>query len=156
MTHHFLKLLPLIQQLVVKLGVHRTRTGHELGMTNMLLGILDTIRRNSGCIVRSIADENLVSVPAASRMVSELVTKRLVIRESDPRDRRLVHLSITPDGDAVIQKIHAEAGIILGKMLDIMSPVELDALETGLLAFVRAMQENPAFSQGQLNKTTSE
>jgi len=108
----------------------------------MLLGVLSTIHDKGGCIVREVADENLISIPAASRMITDLVKKGFVIRKSDATDRRIVHLEITDAGEIAIQVIHHEAGLLLEKMLKSMNQDELDALEKGLLAFIRAMQEN--------------
>jgi DNA-binding MarR family transcriptional regulator len=144
MTHHFLKILPLIQQLVVKLGVHRTKTGGQYGLTNMLMGVMGSILQRKDCNVRAVADENLITLPAASRMVTDLVKKGFVTRSPSQADRRVVYLHLTPGGEKIMEVVHQEAGELLGSLLDKMSIPEREALEVGLLAFVKAMQENLA------------
>ncbi len=144
MTHHFLKILPLIQQLVVKLGVHRTKTGGQYGLTNMLMGVMSSILHKKDCNVRAVADDNLITLPAASRMVTDLVKKGFVTRSPSQTDRRVTYLHLTPSGEKTIEVVHQEAGELLGDLLDKMSLPEREALEVGLLAFVKAMQEKLA------------
>ncbi len=141
MTHHFLKILPLIQQLVVKLGVHRTKTGSQYGLTNMLMGVMGSIIQRKDCNVRAVAEDNLITVPAASRMITDLVKKGFVSRSPSQTDRRVIYLHLTSDGAKIREVVHQEAGELLGDLLDRMSVPEREALETGLLAFVKAMQE---------------
>jgi DNA-binding MarR family transcriptional regulator len=47
----------------------------------------------------------LLSQPALSRMVDRLAGRGLVARETDPRDRRGVQLSLTPAGAGLQQRI---------------------------------------------------
>jgi DNA-binding MarR family transcriptional regulator len=48
-----------------------------------------------------------VSLPAASRMVDDLVRRGLVERHEDVEDRRMKRVSITRDGRAVIDRLNA-------------------------------------------------
>ena len=48
-----------------------------------------------------------VSLPAASRMVDDLVRRGLVERHEDVADRRMKRVSITRDGRAVIDRLNA-------------------------------------------------
>jgi DNA-binding MarR family transcriptional regulator len=48
-----------------------------------------------------------VSLPAASRMVDDLVRRGFVERHEDTEDRRMKRISLTDDGRAVIRRINA-------------------------------------------------
>lgn len=141
MTHHFTKFIPLLQQVVVKLGVHRCKTGYEYGLTNMLMGILGTLSQFPNSNLRKVAQENMITLPAASRMVNDLVKKNLITRINDSRDRRAVLLNITSLGQQVTTQVHQELGTILEKLLDKMSNQEQHELEIGLAGLVRAIIE---------------
>jgi DNA-binding MarR family transcriptional regulator len=48
-----------------------------------------------------------VSLPAASRMVEDLVRRGFVERREDVEDRRMKRVSLTPDGRAVSRRLNA-------------------------------------------------
>ena len=48
-----------------------------------------------------------VSLPAASRMVDDLVRRGLVKRHEDPQDRRMKRVSLTDSGRSVIRRLNA-------------------------------------------------
>jgi DNA-binding MarR family transcriptional regulator len=49
----------------------------------------------------------LVSLPAASRLVDDLVRRGFVERHEDLEDRRMKRVSLTADGSAVIRRLNA-------------------------------------------------
>jgi DNA-binding MarR family transcriptional regulator len=136
-----MKLLPLLQQILIKVGVHRTKTGRESGLTNMLINAIRIIHDNENCTMRMLAKESLISPPAATRIVNDLIKKKMVCRETDPSDRRLVRLNITPQANEVFTNIHAEAAGILTRIFEKLNEKEKDALIFGLEGFVRAVLE---------------
>lgn len=140
-VERFWEVLPLLQQILVKVGIHRTRTGLELGLTNVQLGILGTVIHNEGCTMRQVAQEHSIVPSAATRLVDELVAKDLVERQTSDRDRRVVRLMISPRGREIIDKVHEEAFPLLARILKKMRPAEQEALITGLNALIRAVGE---------------
>src|SRR4051794_30349069 len=52
--------------------------------------------------VRELAEAAGVSSPTATRMLDGLERRGLVVRERSERDRRAVHLSLTPAGAAAV------------------------------------------------------
>jgi len=134
-----MKILPLLQQVLIKVSVHRTKTGRESGLTNMLINAIRIIHDNENCTMRMLAKESLIAPPAATRIVNDLIKKKLVRREIDPTDRRLVRLKITPHASEIFTRIHIEAVEILTHVLEKLSDKEQDALIFGLEGFVRAV-----------------
>jgi DNA-binding MarR family transcriptional regulator len=49
-----------------------------------------------------------VTMPTATSSVNSLVSGRYVARRRSPRDRRVVHVSITAKGRKVLEKLHEE------------------------------------------------
>ena len=139
--HKLMKLLPLLQQVLIKVGVHRTKTGRESGLTNMLINAIRIIHDNENCTMRTLAKESLIAPSAATRIVNDLIKKKLVRREADPSDRRLVRLKINPQANELFANIHIEAAGILTRVLEKLNDKEQDALIFGLEGFVRAVLE---------------
>ncbi|HME55910.1 MAG TPA: MarR family transcriptional regulator [Candidatus Lokiarchaeia archaeon] len=137
--YKLLKLLPLLQQVFGKVGVHRTKTGRDAGLTNMLINAIGIIHENEKCTMRMLAKELLIAPPAATRIVNDLIKKKMVRRETDPSDRRLVRLRITPHASEIFYNVHVEAAEILARVLARLNEEEQDALIFGLEGFVRAV-----------------
>ncbi len=83
-------IFPLLQQVLIKVGVHRTKTGRESGLTNMYINAIRIIRDNKNCTMRQLAKELLIAPPAATRIVNDLIKKDLVERITDSSDRRII------------------------------------------------------------------
>ena len=144
MSHHeehLLQLLPLFQQVLTRVGIHQTRTGHRLGITNLQMSALGSVASHDDCMMRELAEDMLVSLPAATRIVNDLVEKSLIERIADNKDRRVVRLRITQPGLATMKTVHEEATALLGTILEKMSKEELDALIVGLDSFINAVIE---------------
>lgn len=134
-----LRLLPLLRQIVTKVGVHQTRTGTDLGLTNQHLGALGTVSQHDNCTMRELAEGVSVAPPTATRIVNDLVEKELVERVSDPQDRRVVRIGITQKGRETIDQVHQEATDLVAQILERMSDGEQEALLVGLTSFIDAL-----------------
>lgn len=75
-----------------------------LSQLKLLHHLDDAARRLT---LREAAEYAHVSLPAASRMVDDLVRRGFVERHEDTGDRRMKRLSITADGRAVIRRLNA-------------------------------------------------
>jgi DNA-binding MarR family transcriptional regulator len=72
----------------VKLLHHLEEAGHELTL-------------------KEAAELVLISLPAASRTVDDLVRRSFVERHEDVEDRRMKRVTLTDDGRAVIRRLNA-------------------------------------------------
>jgi len=135
-----LRLLGLLPQVLTRVGVHRTPTGAELGLTNLQMGVLGALLHRDGCTMSELAENQMVVRSGATRIVNDLVRAGLVERQADAADRRVVRLRITPRGREVVATVHREAPQVLGIILARMSESDQEALLRGLESFVRAVQ----------------
>jgi DNA-binding MarR family transcriptional regulator len=78
----------------------------ELSLTQIkLLHHLDDA--SSELTLKEAAESVHVSLPAASRMVDDLVRRGFVLRNEDAEDRRMKRVRLTDDGGAVIRRLNA-------------------------------------------------
>jgi len=78
----------------------------ELSLTQIkLLHHLDDA--SSQLTLKEAAESVHVSLPAASRMVDDLVRRGFVVRNEDAEDRRMKRVRLTGDGGAVIRRLNA-------------------------------------------------
>jgi len=73
-----------------------------------------------------------VSLPAASRVVDDLVRRGFVQRHEDAADRRMKRISLTNDGRAVLRRLAAARLIGLEQFVESLSGPELRALAQAL------------------------
>ncbi|MBU7007174.1 MarR family winged helix-turn-helix transcriptional regulator [Phosphitispora fastidiosa] len=79
-----------------------------------------------------------ISYPAATKAISRLSEKGLVIRKHDPEDRRNIFVEITPLGQEVTSKVKPEKLKRLGSLLNKMPPKDLKNLRRGIESFLLA------------------
>jgi len=89
--------------------------------------ILRHIRRGRDS-VSALAEAKNISRPAISQSVDLLVTRGLVIRAIDPHDRRHVKLSLTTDGNALMDAVFGDTRKWMMKTLEPLSAGEIQAL----------------------------
>ena len=103
----------------------------ELSLTQIkLLHHLEAADRALG--LGEAAEMVRVSLPAASRMVDDLVRRGLVERHEDTADRRMKRVSLTDEGRAIIRRIGAARLTGLQQFVDGLTDSERRALERAL------------------------
>jgi DNA-binding MarR family transcriptional regulator len=88
--------------------------------------------------VGAIASGLNISNAAAAKLIDRLVKKRLLIREEDSRDRRVLKIKLTPAGAGLLTQITRIETEQLNQILARMSTAEFDALQLGLIGFLKA------------------
>ena len=78
-----------------------------------------------------------------SRLAAELERKGLLVRERDPRNRRLYRLRLTDEGRAVHRRMRTVFHQQYVRWSDNISESEREALLAGLTAFVREVFRHP-------------
>lgn len=63
---------------------------------------------NPGCSLKELAERFSITNPSANDLVEKLVNLKLVKREDDKKDRRIIHLYLTDKGKNLIKKIMKE------------------------------------------------
>lgn len=85
-----------------------------------------------------------VGVSTVTGVVDRLVEHGLVVRQTDPDDRRLSHVVVTRDGAALVDRLWGSRRDYLGQMLDRLTPEERSALLTALEHMLSVISEHPA------------
>ena len=77
-----------------------------------------------------------VSLPAASRLVDDLVRRGYVVRHEDETDRRMKRVRLTEAGSAVIRKLNAARMRGLRQYIEILTDAEREPLAAALSALL--------------------
>jgi len=90
------------------------------------------IRRNPESSLRALAHHLGLTSPTVSKMVDGLVLNRLVKRESSSRDRRKVTLTLTSQGQAVLERARNGTQARLAEVLSPLTPEENDTVNQAM------------------------
>lgn len=111
---------------------------------SMTVGQFQVLRRirNGIDTVSALAEANRTTRPAVSKAVDVLVNKGLVSRLPDERDRRHIHLTLTPEGQRLLEAVYAQAESWLRDKFQSLSPDELAALRQALPILQKAFENS--------------
>lgn len=103
-------------------------------MSRTASGTLATLDRHGPSRLTALAAREGVTQPAMTQLIGRLQDAGLVSREADPADRRVVQVSITGEGRAVMARRRAERAERLSTLLGQLSPEHRQALASALPA----------------------
>ncbi|WP_346776672.1 MarR family transcriptional regulator [Streptomyces sp. HNM0574] len=105
----------------------------EEGLTRPEFDILGTLRRTGRELTPGrIARETFASGAAVTKRVKELERRGLLARRPDDRDRRVAHLSLTDEGQALIDRLLPEQLRYEAVLLSGLDAGRRDELSDGL------------------------
>jgi DNA-binding MarR family transcriptional regulator len=90
------------------------------------LELLATIKHTQPISFKNLAQQLCVSPGAVSQMAESLESAKLIQRETDPNDRRIVHLSITKKGDRLLGDLTKQRQRAMKSAMEILSNEELE------------------------------
>ena len=70
--------------------------------------ILDALAEEGDLSMQQLARRMFKSISTMTRVVSQLVRRGYVKRRQDPEDRRIVYVSITPQGKAIVAAVNRD------------------------------------------------
>ena len=85
---------------------------------------LGFIGAHSGARLAELADYLGLSVPTTSRLVTQLVGRRMVTRTTDRTDRRRAPLRLTPAGRRALEQAFAAARAIVAERMATLAPAQ--------------------------------
>ena len=85
-----------------------------------------------------------VTLSTVSGLVERLVEAGCVARHDDPVDRRQVVVTLTPEGDALIERFRDLNRSQMRSLLVLLSDDDLDAVERAVTALTRAAERRSA------------
>lgn len=121
-------------------GHVRTIAEEQFNITVEQFHILRHIRKGASS-VSALAEVRMISRPGVSQIVELLVDKGLVDRQRDPDDRRYVQLSLTAEGDRLLDAIfNTNRAWMMEKMAG-LTPVQLDEIVRALASLQQIFDE---------------
>jgi len=113
----------------------------ELDLTYAQSQLLFYVGEHASCHMGDVAKAFGVTLPAVTHIVDRLEEKQFVVRGSDPADRRVYVLELTPQGTALARELHALQMRSLERVLARMTAEDRQRVIRGLEALVDAATE---------------
>ncbi len=100
------KALVLIHQLIKLYQFSSEEVCESFGITRAELDIISFLHNNPGMdTAKMICEIRFLKKSIVSQSIDKLVKRGFVKKRADADDRRLLHLSLTPDADECVDKI---------------------------------------------------
>ena len=99
------------------------------------------VGRRPGRPVSEVAQELGLAPNTVSTIVSRLVTRGLVVRATDPDDRRVGRLSLTPAAQESADAARARRRQVLAAALDALDPAQVEQLRVGVAALAALAEQ---------------
>ncbi|WP_345605074.1 MarR family winged helix-turn-helix transcriptional regulator [Pseudonocardia adelaidensis] len=103
--------------------------------------VLMMVSKRAGRSVADIADELGLAPNSVSTIVTQLVGAGLLVRETDPQDRRVGRLTLTPRAQEALDSARARRRGVLHEALDRLTPRQLADLAAGIDALEALAEE---------------
>lgn len=90
--------------------------------------VLATVSASGPLTLGELAELERVASPTITKVINLLQERGLVEKLSDPADRRFVRVSLTPDGNTLLDRTRARKTAWLARQLQDLPPDELEQL----------------------------
>lgn len=98
-------------------------------MNPMQMHGMVVIADHSNITMKEFADHLHISSPSATSFVDRLVKLRLVARSADEKNRKLVHLSLLPEGRVALERAMKEHSEVMHDLFSLLQPNDQEQLE---------------------------
>jgi len=113
----------------------------RFGMTRAQWGVLFRLQRNEGLKQSELADLLEVQPITLTRLIDRLCDNGLIERRSDPNDRRVKRLFLTPAAKPVLEKVTATAETMMASVLAGLEPAAREAMRASLAIMKRNLRQ---------------
>ncbi len=96
----------------------------RLHITMLQIEALWCIKKKEHAHMGDIAENFSITMPTASSLVDKLITTRLAKRASDKKDRRIVRISLTREGERLLKEVSKQRKNKINKLLSYLSDVD--------------------------------
>ena len=111
---------------------NKWKKGAIHGISNAQFRILMFIQRHPGAALQEVARHLGLTSPTTSTTVDELVKTQLVLREPSTEDRRKITLTLTDQGQKVLDEVYEHSRQHLAGYLAPLSPEEAETVYKAL------------------------
>jgi DNA-binding MarR family transcriptional regulator len=130
----------VLPQVMGALMSHQPLRTADWGDMTMAQGrVLMAVAYGPGCTMSELASRLGVGVSAATGLVDRLVERGVLERDSDPGDRRVVRVRMSPAGIRAGQEWHAAQVLRMGKALGALSDTEIRRVAEATELLLRAI-----------------
>lgn len=135
-------------QLAAELRLAVTRLARVLrqradaGVTPSMLSALTSIERLGPVTLGKLAAAEQVQPPSMTAIVARLEESRMVVRESDPEDRRVARVRVSPEGKRLLERTRSRKTAYLARALRTLGPEDRDVLERALPLLAKLSEED--------------
>jgi DNA-binding MarR family transcriptional regulator len=112
-------------------------------LTTLQYTALTVLERHPGTTSAELARSSFVRAQTMAEMVTFLITRGLVIRERDRSNRRQYLLSLSEEGQKLLDGLYESVADIESRMLEAFDTGQTEILRTYLLRCRRALSGNP-------------
>jgi DNA-binding MarR family transcriptional regulator len=126
--------------------VWKPRMHLEIGdgqLTIAQLGILFCIKTSGSTTGKQLAADMSISKGAVAQMLEALDQTGLIVREQDPEDRRIVHVSLSEAGKAKAKAMSERRKAVFKKMASVLTEDELRTMVEIQQKMVERLQALP-------------
>ncbi|MBO2944439.1 winged helix-turn-helix transcriptional regulator [Paenibacillus sp. F411] len=104
--------------------------------------ILYEVDRQHNPSMQQVADTLGTDITTFSRQVQSLIKMNLIIKQQDPRDRRVYTLALTPEGQSIAAAIDHQMNDYLSEVFSYMSPSDQEQVLHAVSLFNEAMAKS--------------
>ena len=102
--------------------------------------VLRVINDRGATDASGLAEVGLLHAPSVTRILKELEARGLLVRETDPEDRRRTLAALTPEGRELFKIISRDVLRVMGEYADRFGQDRMDRLLTELRALTAAIK----------------
>jgi DNA-binding MarR family transcriptional regulator len=121
----------------------RQEAGSEGEASPTLMAALGTVEREGPLTPSALAERERIQRPTATRALARLEEAGLVTRTTDPSDRRVAHVAITPAGSALLARVRSRKNEYLTRRLRMLTQGERETLAEAAAILERLLAEQP-------------
>ncbi len=119
-----------LQIVIHKMQPKLLESMNALGVTPTQLFVLCFLKKQGSCKVSQIAEMMGVKPSAVTLLVDRLEQNGIVLREHDKKDRRVVNIILTEQGDEKLKKVMEERKAFAERYLSHLTEEELLVMAT--------------------------
>lgn len=123
--------------------VRKLRTNVEEGMTPGQVSAMATVAREGPITLGDLASAERVTPPMITKMANALEAKGLIERQPCVDDKRVVRISLTPEGRRLLERSAARRNTWLAERFSALTEAERVALAEAVTVFERLNREEP-------------
>jgi DNA-binding MarR family transcriptional regulator len=120
------------------------RHSKSMGFTMPQVNTLFRLHHHDQCSVSDLAEFLGVSDAAVSQMVDKLVDQGLILRLEDPQDRRGKLLSLSPEGNTVVQESIKARHAWVSDLAKLFTPEQEMQVQPALLLLIEKIKQMEA------------